>query len=187
MVNTNISCIILAGGKSSRMNGMDKGLLEYRGQRLIERAIASVSSQVDDIIISANRHLEEYASLGYRVISDDNNRFDGPLAGIASAISHCNHDWVLVIPCDMPLLPASLVATLAQHSKHSNLVAISNDNHLQLVFLMHRNLLDLIKRYLSSGGHTVMRWLDSIDHHIVVLDNVDYFHNINTPDQIQDI
>ena len=185
MAKTDISCIILAGGKSSRMNGIDKGLLEYKGQRLIEHALASVSSQVDEIIISANRHLEEYASFGYRVISDDNNRFDGPLAGMASAISHCNHDRVLVIPCDMPLLPASLVSTLVQHSKHSNLVAISNDNHLQLVFLMHRNLLDSIKLYLSRGGHSVMRWLDSVDHHIMVLDNVDYFHNINTPEQIQ--
>ena len=185
MVNTEISCIILSGGKSSRMNGMDKGMLEYKGQRLIEHAIASVSSQVDDIVISANRHLEEYASFGYRVISDGNNRFDGPLAGVASAISLCNHDWVLVIPCDMPRLPASLVTTLAQHTKHTNLVVISNDNHLQLVFLMHRNLLDSINLYLSRREHVVMRWLDSVDHHTVVLDNVDYFQNINTRDQLQ--
>ena len=184
MANTPISCIILAGGKGSRMNGIDKGLLEYKGQRLVEHAIASVSTQVDDIIISANRNIEEYAGLGHRVVSDDSRRFDGPLAGISSAAPYTRHDWIYIIPCDMPLLPASLAATLVQHTNNSKLVAISNDNHLQLVFLMHRNLRVSIKLYLQKGGRTVMRWLDSVDHHTVVLDNVDYFYNINTPDHI---
>jgi molybdopterin-guanine dinucleotide biosynthesis protein A len=184
MANKPISSNILAGGRSSRMNGIDKGLLVYKGQRLVEHAIISVSSQVDDIIISANRNIEEYAGFGHRVISDDSRHFDGPLAGISSAVPYSRHDWIFIIPCDMPLLPASLVATLAQHTKDSKLVAISNDNHLQLVFLMHRSLRDSIKLYLSKGGHTVMRWLDSVDHRTVILDDVDYFYNINTPDQI---
>jgi len=183
-VDSAISCIILAGGKSSRMNGVDKGLVQYKGLHLISHVIASVSSQVDDIVISANRHLEEYADLGYPVISDERSSLDGPLAGMASAIPKCNHDWILVVPCDMPLLPASLVASLAQLRKQSNLVAISNDNRIQLVFLIHRSLLDSIKLYLSRGEHTVMRWLDSVDHNVLVLDNVNYFYNINTPEQI---
>lgn len=184
MANTPISCIVLAGGKSSRMNGIDKGLLVYKGRYLVEHAIAAVSSQVDDIIISANRNIEEYAGFGHRVITDNNRRFDGPLAGIISAAPYSRHDWIFIIPCDMPLLPASLVATLAQHTEDSKLVVISNDNHLQLVFLMHRSLQESIKLYLSMGGHAVMRWLDSVDHRTVALDHVDYFYNINTPDQI---
>ncbi len=154
------------------------------GQRLIEHVIESISPQVDEILISANRHLDEYATLGYLVYPDNYGKFDGPLAGMASAIPHCKHDWILVIPCDMPFLPDNLVAKMKQYTNHANLVAISNKDRLQLVFLLHRSLIDSITLYLSSNQHTVMRWLDSVGHHVLAIDNENHFYNINTPDQI---
>ena len=152
MANRPISCIILAGGKSSRMNGIDKGLLVYKGHCLVEHAITSVSSQVDDIIISANRNIEEYAGFGHRVISDDSRCFDGPLAGISSVIPYSKHDWIFIIPCDMPMLPASLVATLAQHTKNSKLVMeflLGDMIKIAILLEMNSELIHLIRIHLD--------------------------------------
>lgn len=178
------SCIILAGGKGKRMGGSDKGLLQYRGKRLIEHALTTISPQVDDIIISANRHLDIYKTLGHTVITDSNDNFDGPLAGIASAIPHCKHDWVLVIPCDMPSLPDTLVSTMIKNRNASTLVVISSKQRLQLIFLLHRNLLGSIRQFLSANQHSVMQWVDSVEHDTVIIKNETYFHNINSQDQL---
>ena len=178
-----ISCIILAGGKGERMQGYDKGLQLYRNRTLIEHVIERVSLQVDDIVISANRNLAAYRKMGFAVVND-NKSFAGPLAGIASAISHCNHPWVLVVPCDMPTLPDDLVATMWQHTSGASLVAVRTNNSLQLIFLLHRSLVTSINNFLADNQHTVMRWLDSVDVAIVDIDNENYFHNINTLQQL---
>jgi len=67
-------------------------------------------------------------------------------------------------------------------------VAISNKDRLQLVFLLHRSLMIqlacIYHRINISNHHTVMRWLDLVDHHILAIDNENHFYNINTPEQI---
>jgi molybdopterin-guanine dinucleotide biosynthesis protein A len=179
------SCIILAGGKGQRMGGSDKGLQQYRHRRLIEHVIDKISPQVDDIIISANRNLAEYNSLGFSVVQDSSDNYDGPLAGIQSAAPHCKNPWVLIIPCDMPTLPDDLVATLRQHTRDSSLVTVRCNDKLQLVFLMHNSLLPSISDFLASDQRTVMRWLDTVDTRVIDIDNENYFHNINTVEQLQ--
>jgi molybdopterin-guanine dinucleotide biosynthesis protein A len=166
------------------MGGVDKGLLHYRNRRLIEHVIDRISPQLDDIVISANRNLDGYRALGYAVVSDHTDKFDGPLAGIASAFPHCRHQWVLVIPCDMPELPDDLVATLWRHTKHSSLICVSSHGKLQLIFLMNSKLLPSINTCLANNQHTVMRWFDSVENHAIVTDNDNDFNNINLVEQL---
>ena len=180
MTRDKTSCIILAGGRGKRIGGADKGLLQYGHKRLIDHVIDHVSPQVDDIVISANRNLDEYKGLGYPVVSDEENLFSGPLAGIASALAYCKHQWVLVAPCDVPSLPDNLVADMWQHTRHSSLVIVSADDRLQLVMLLHRSLATSIDAFLAGNHRTVMRWVDTVNHHILALDNEPHFHNINT-------
>ncbi len=179
-----ISCIILAGGLARRMGGVDKGLLDYRGRQLVTHVIESISPQVDDIIISANRNIDRYQAMGYPVVTDNNHHFDGPLAGIASSIPHCKHDWIVVTPCDMPSLPPDLVSTLAQHASQSRLIVISSNQRLQLLFLLHRSLLESIESYLSTIQNSVIHWIDTNDYHSVPIDNQNYLSNINTSNQL---
>lgn len=180
MSRDNISCIILAGGQGKRMGGIDKGLQCYQDKRLIDHTIENIAPQVDDIVISANRNIEVYEKLGYQVVSDDNNNFNGPLAGIASSIPHCKHEWILVIPCDMPALPDKLVSALLQHTNHSSLIIVNSDNKYQLILMMNRRMHASIAECLENNQFTVMRWVDSVDHHTLIIDNDAYLHNINT-------
>ncbi|MGD2053808.1 MAG: molybdenum cofactor guanylyltransferase MobA [Gammaproteobacteria bacterium] len=180
-----ISCVILAGGKGRRMGGADKGLAQFKGRQLITHVIESIATQVDDIVISANRNLDQYNELGYAVYADHTDNFDGPLAGIASALPHCKHDWVLVIPCDMPSLPENLVASMAKAASSTRLVVINAGGKHQLVFLLHRDLLDSIKRYLGCNQHSVMQWVASVEHQNLDMTINNGFLNINKPEQLQ--
>ena len=184
MASHHTSCIILAGGEARRMGGIDKGLQHFRNKPLVAHVVASISPQVDDIVISANRNIDQYKSFGCPVYPDTHNDYAGPLAGIASTIPHCKYEWILVAPCDMPFLPANLVQTMMHYTDISQLIVISTDDRLQLVLLMHRDLLDSIHQHLSQQQYSVMRWLDDVDHHVLEMPDQNDFLNINTAEQL---
>ena len=156
-----ITAVILAGGRGRRMGGQDKGLVEYRGIPLIEHVISRIQPQVDELIISANRHLERYAQWGYPVISDVHAGFQGPLAGIASAWQHAHTDHLLVVPCDMPLLPDNLALRLQQAMQQQQRpLAVAHDGQrLQpLVMLMSTRLQEDMRDFLASGQRRMHDW-----------------------------
>jgi len=107
-----VSGAILAGGRGRRMGEADKGLLPFLGRPLIKHVIDILKPQVESILISANRHHEDYAQLGFPVVSDRDGGFSGPLAGIARVLEEATTPFILVVPCDMPFLPADLVRRL---------------------------------------------------------------------------
>ena len=85
---TKIIGVILAGGQARRMNHQDKGLVCYRGCPLVSYAIAALAPLVNDTLINANRNHEQYQSFGLPVVADQTDSFDGPLAGILTAMIH---------------------------------------------------------------------------------------------------
>lgn len=108
------SILLLAGGRGQRMGGQDKGLIEWRGQPLIAHLHRVVRPLTDDLIISCNRNADRYATYADRLVSDDEADFPGPLAGILAGLSVTRHDWLLVLPCDAPLVDFALLQTLRE-------------------------------------------------------------------------
>jgi molybdopterin-guanine dinucleotide biosynthesis protein A len=179
-----VSCIILAGGEGKRLNHADKGLVEFNGQPLITHVINAVKNQVDDIVISANRNLETYQQFSPTVIPDSSGKH-GPLSGIAAALPACKHDHVLVVPCDMPFLPDHLVNTLIGNADNNDIVIVAINNHLQLVFLMHKSLLSSAQNHVTTGKHKLMQWVSSYSPAIIDLtDSADAFRNINSAHEL---
>jgi len=84
-ITQNITAVILAGGKGSRLGGVDKGLLELNGTSLVQHLINRIQPQVSKIIISANRNLDNYKNFGFPVYKDERKDCAGPLAGILKA------------------------------------------------------------------------------------------------------
>lgn len=184
---------ILAGGAGLRMGGQDKGLLMWQGRPLIESVIARFLPQVDALMVSANRHLQQYQAYGYPVLPDTEEGYAGPLAGIERALrqAHGAHELVAIVPCDAPLLPLDLVARL-----HSSLAAADVDIAFavtaggdQPVFsLIKTSLLPSLSEYLRSGERKVQRWYGRCPYIAVPFDDQPAaFTNINTPDMLQNI
>ncbi len=100
--------LVLAGGRGSRMGGVDKGLQPFDGVPLALHALRRLRLQLDDVAINANRHLDDYAAFGAPVWPDDVEGRPGPLAGFLSALVRCPTPWLLTVPCDTPRFPADL-------------------------------------------------------------------------------
>ena len=103
-----LSAIILSGGRATRMNGVDKGLVLLQQKPLIAHVIARLKPQVGEILINANREIAAYEAFGLPVLKDENEEFIGPLAGFSLGLQQAKHDYVLTAPCDSPLLPLDL-------------------------------------------------------------------------------
>jgi molybdopterin-guanine dinucleotide biosynthesis protein A len=183
-VNKPYTVLILAGGQGQRMGGQDKGWVRWQGLPLIEHALDRVRQQTiapAEILISANRHLSEYALTGARVVSDLRSDFAGPLAGIETGLLHAEHNLVLVIPCDMPLIPLNLFEKLHFSLTHHDVAVAENGKKLSpLTILLSRFLVKSLTACLDSGHAAVTPWLESVDMAVVEFNEPESFVNINS-------
>lgn len=99
----NITGGILAGGQATRMGGADKGLQILHGQPLYRHIAQKLAPQVDSILISANRNLEQYRQSQYPVITDEIEGFSGPLAGMLTLLKQASTPWVAFVPWMSPI------------------------------------------------------------------------------------
>lgn len=106
------SILLLAGGRGQRMGGMDKGLVEWHGKPLVAWPQRIARPLTNDLLISCNRNQEQYAPFADRLITDEETGFPGPLAGIRAGLAAARHRWLLVLPCDAPLVDAALLLDL---------------------------------------------------------------------------
>jgi molybdopterin-guanine dinucleotide biosynthesis protein A len=106
------SILLLAGGQGQRMGGRDKGLIEWRGEPLIQHVQRLVRPLTDDLIISCNRNQAQYAGYADQLVQDDEADFPGPYAGIRAGLKAAKHDYLLVLPCDVPRLDLALIQGL---------------------------------------------------------------------------
>lgn len=183
-----ISAIILSGGRATRMNGLDKGLVQLQQKPLIAHVIARLKPQVDEILINANREIAQYQVFGLPVLKDENEEFIGPLAGFSLGLQHAKHDYVLTVPCDSPLLPLDLVqrlmAALLEHG--ADIVVASSDSNAHPVFcLMRKTMLPSLLAYIESGERRVSAWQKSQQYiEVDFSDCNDAFTNLNTFDNL---
>lgn len=177
---TNITGIILAGGEGRRMGGEDKGWLEVEGLPLIKRAIRRLEPQVSEIIISANRNLDAYQTLGKRFFHDT-TPYLGPLGGIAACLRQISTEYALVVPTDAPLIPLNLVDLLKQQIP-SKLILCEDNQRLQPLFgLYHYSLADSIEHYLAAGERKLTLWCEQQQPARVTIGDTSAFTNLNTP------
>ena len=163
-----ITGVILAGGRGSRMGGVDKGLQNFNGVPLALHTLMRLSPQVGSIMINANRNLAAYEAFGAPVWPDSTGmgEFAGPLAGFVTALERCETPYLLTVPCDTPLFPADLVARLAEalaREQADFAVAAAREEAGQLraqpVFcLMRVQMLESLLRFTHSGGRKIDAW-----------------------------
>lgn len=186
-MNNEITALILAGGRGTRMEGADKGLLEVAGRPLIEHVQQNLKSQVGEIFISANRNAEKYQPYGEQVIADELGGHWGPLAGVASALPLLKTKYLLVAPCDAPLLPNDLAGRLfAKLGKHQVAVAFDGKRLQNIVMLMTADHIKTISPYLQGGGRKVQDWIEQSDFIEVDFSNASgSFINVNSEQDVK--
>ncbi len=180
---------ILAGGKASRFDNTDKAFVLLDGKPLIEHVIHRLAPQVRELLISANRHADQYHRWGIPVFPDAPTSPPGPLAGIARLLEQTQTEYLLVTPCDLPFLPQELGTRLfAALRQHQRPAAVAHDGRRQqhLCLLLHQDLHKALHRFLATGDRAVHRWLAEVQPAQAVFpDSGHAFTNINTPSDLQ--
>lgn len=169
------------------MGGADKGLIDYQGRPLVEWVLAALVPQVDEVVISANRNLERYATYGRRVLADTLPDFPGPLAGVLAALDTVTADWLLVAPCDTPHLPADLALRLlgAAHLEGVPLAVAEDAARVHhSCFLVRTDQRESLAAFLARGERAVRRWQAGLSSTNVRFDAA-AFANLNQPDDFR--
>lgn len=183
-----VTGVILAGGQGRRMGGQDKGLIPYRKRPLIEHIIRLLKPQVDEIIINANRNIEQYQEYSYPIIQDTLTDFCGPLAGMLSAMQACQTDFILTCPCDSPEISPHYRQRMMEtlFANQADIAVAYDGKRLQPVFcLIPRRLAENLEQYLNGGDRKIDLWF--AQHNTVTVDfsdQVNSFVNFNYPDDI---
>jgi molybdenum cofactor guanylyltransferase len=190
-----ITGLVLAGGRGSRMGGVDKGLQLHAGRPLAAHALERLRPQVGSVLISANRNTQAYARLGVPVLADPLPDYPGPLAGLLAGLMHCRTPWLVTVPCDTPGFPLDLVARLAtaavaQEAEIALVVTQDTDGsaRAQPVFaLLRTGLHASLDAYLHTGERRILPWLRS--HRCVELpfDDTRAFFNANTLEDLRQL
>jgi molybdopterin-guanine dinucleotide biosynthesis protein A len=166
------------------MGGLDKGLEIYLGRPLITHVLDVMRPVVSDILISANRHLGDYQRLGYRVVEDLHAEFEGPLAGLLSAMEASKGRSMLSAPCDTPRLSEEAFIRLMavyQTGQYDLVMAHDGERLQPLVMVVGTHLKKSLADYLHEGGRRVDAWAHR--HALGIEDFSDcpeIFFNINT-------
>ena len=190
-----ITGLVLAGGRGSRMGGVDKGLQNHRGLPLALHALLRLQLQVGEAMVNANRNLGAYESLGVPVWPDSVPDFAGPLAGILTGLEHCHTPWLLTVPCDSPDFPQDLADRLARAASEEGAeIAMaatrSSDGTVQThpVFcLLRAELLESLAAFLDEGQRKIDRWTARHRCATVVFDDERAFFNANTLAELQSL
>lgn len=181
-----ITGVVLAGGKARRMGGADKGLLDLDGKPLWKHVADNLLSQLETVVVNANRHRNIYQKSGLRVIPDSLADFPGPLAGMLSVFLQEKGDWFLFCPCDTPYIPRDLVARLKAQRNDSAVVWVHDgERDHPTIALVNRSVQPLLQDYLQSGERRVMVFMRLAGGHAVDFsDQKDAFVNVNTPEEL---
>lgn len=190
----NIGGVILAGGRSSRMQFENKALLELGGKPLIAHVIAGAKPQVAQLSINANRDLERFAEFAIPVVPDNFGPEAGPLAGILTGMQFSrnklpNIQAVACFPADVPYFPADIVAQLTQvlNTESTQVAWLCSSGQWQPLFsLWSLALEDVLSTALRDGLYSPMALIRSLPNSVLNITDIgpNDFANLNTPEDL---
>ena len=171
MINAHdITALVLAGGRGTRMGGVDKGLQTFNGTPLALHTLLRLQMQqgglIGEVMINANRNLAAYEAFGAPVWPDSLPDYAGPLAGFMTGLERCETPFLMTVPCDTPLFPPDLAVRLADALEHEDAeiamaAAREEDGQIrtQPVFcLLRADLLESLVAFTHEGGRKIDRW-----------------------------
>lgn len=188
MINKkDITGIILAGGKSSRM-GTDKAMLLYKDKPFLQHIIDIVNEIVAEIIIVSNH--KKHDSFGVRRIEDDIENA-GPLAGVYSGLRTSKTKYNLVLSCDIPLINKEIILKLINNIDNAyEVIQIkSNNKAMPLVAIYKNECESTFLKFLQSGERRLQHVVNQCETKTITLNLEDdlFVKNINAPEQLKEI
>jgi molybdopterin-guanine dinucleotide biosynthesis protein A len=192
-----LSCIVLAGGRSVRM-GIDKRELELGGKSFFDMAIEKAHTISEDVIVSLGEENQVKENYGDLTVVIDEEKERGPLFALATSLKRCKEDYTAVLPVDAPLLNPGIYGIMTEEiEKEPYLEAVvpRSPEGSQPIYGTYRvsSFLTAIKETISAGGDSVVEAISALKNvkfiDLEVFRTVDpkllSFHNVNTPYEME--
>ena len=186
-----VTGVIQAGGRSTRMGGRPKALLELGGRRIIERVIDAVAPSVNDLLIVTNTP-ELYAFLGLPMVADVYPD-GGSLGGIYSGLKAAAGDAAFTVACDMPFLHPDVVRLVVERAESGDVVIPRVGGQLETLHAAYaKSCLPHIEERLVAGRLKIVEFFPRV--RVVEIPEVEIarfrdpavvFMNVNTPDELE--
>ena len=185
-----VTGVIQAGGRSTRMGGEPKALLELGGKRIIERVVDAVGSVLDDLLVVTNTP-ERYAFLGLPMVPD---AFPdgGALGGIYTGLRAAGGDAAFTVACDMPFLHPAIVRLVVERAGEADVVIPRTGDQLETMHAVYgKGCLGPMQARLRAGALKIVGFFPDV--HVVELDAAGIarhrppevaFMNVNTPAEL---
>jgi molybdopterin-guanine dinucleotide biosynthesis protein A len=195
-----VTGVVIAGGRSTRMGSRDKALIELAGRPMIGHVIDRVRPQVGRLTINANGDPSRFARFGLPVVPDTIEDWPGPLAGLLAALDWARHEtpdarFVASVAADTPFLPDDLVARLLgaiENERTSSAIAASDGTWTPIVGVWSVALADELAEALRQGVRAVHHFATAQNSAVVDFppvqvagESVDPFFNVNTPEDLE--
>ena len=197
-----VTGVVLAGGRSRRMGGGDKGLLELAGKPMLRHVIDRLAPQVSTTVINANGDPQRFAAFALPVVADTVEGFVGPLAGVLAGMRWSRGNvpdarWIVTAPGDAPLLPLDLVERMMEAvagREDSIALAQSGGEMHPVVGLWPIALMQDLEEQLRpacarccTGRIGTARWPWPSRRTRFCGLNIDPFYNANTPQELGEL
>lgn len=187
----NVSGVIQAGGRSTRMGRRPKALMELGGRPIIERVLAALAPAVDDVLVVTNTP-ELYAFLGLPMVADVYPDH-GSLGGIYSGLKAAGGQAALTVACDMPFLHSEIVKLVAGRAGEGDVVIPRVGSQLEPMHAAYgKPCLPHIEERLIAGQLKIVDLFECL--RVVEIAEADVarfrdphvaFMNVNTPDELE--
>lgn len=181
-----LSALLLAGGQGSRLGGRDKGLMPWQGEPIAAHLVTLLRQVSSEVLISCNRNHEQYRTFADVVVSDREEGFPGPLAGILSGLARCRGSHLLILPCDLPHLDVALLDQLVEKASGEPArpwLVRTGERWQPLVSIIPVKQSEDLERFWNEGHRSPMRWFMSRDCGVMDLAEDDpRLHNANRPE-----
>jgi len=189
MLEHQITVVILAGGRGRRMDEHDKGLVELEDKPMVQHVIDTVLPQNQNILINANQNLDRYRDFGYPVVADQISGFQGPLAGVATAMEAVTTPYIMTLPCDAPYVDAQYQQRMwtALQTLQTDLVVAHDGRRLQSVHaLLPVSLYTDLIRFLEGQNRRVDAWYSQYALGLTDCSDISkMFSNLNTRKELE--
>jgi molybdenum cofactor guanylyltransferase len=185
-----VTGVIQAGGKSTRMGGQPKALMELGGRRIIDRVVDVMRAVTDDLLIVTNTS-EAYASLGLPMVGDvfpDH----GSLGGIYSGLRAASRDSIFTVACDMPFLMPDVARLVTDRATLADVIVPVVDGRFETLHACYaKSCLGPMESKLRAGHLKIAGFFEAVRVLTIAEDEVARFRspdlvfmNVNTPEEM---
>jgi len=177
----NITAVILAGGKSTRMK-QDKALVKLNNKTLLNHQIDTLSPIFNEIIISANINY----NCDYKIINDINKN-KGPIGGIYSVLQNIKTEKVFIIAVDMPYITQDIINKLINNCNNYDITIPKINNRIEPTCAIYsKKCISVIKKQLTLNNYKLTNFISICKTNYVSFteNDLNYFKNLNYPEDL---